>query len=40
MIPVLYTLFTGVVLEFFADLKRRRNDNNINNMLVKKLFID
>jgi len=40
MIPVLYTLFAGVVLEFFADLKRRRNDNNINNMLVKKLYID
>ena len=40
MIPVVYTLFAGVVLELFADLKRRRNDNNINNMLVKKLYID
>jgi hypothetical protein len=40
MIPVVYTIFAGVTLELFADLKRRRNDNNINNMLVQKLYID
>jgi hypothetical protein len=40
MIPVAYTLFSGVILELIADLKRRKNDQKINNTLVRKLYID
>ena len=40
MIPVVYTILAGVFFELLADLRRRRNDYKINNMLVNKLYID